>query len=89
MWEITAEPLNDANYEFYIEAEDQAGNVTTSTNLPLTIAEQYGYELDPITGVVTLHGEDGIRDVVTVSLDTRCSEPRGDLGSADDSRLPR
>ena len=36
----------------------------------MTVAERYGYELDPITGVVTLHCEDGIRDVVTVVFDT-------------------
>ncbi|MDD4266796.1 MAG: Ig-like domain-containing protein [Thermoguttaceae bacterium] len=70
VWEITAEPLNDDDYVFVATAEDLAGNVSPpSEDLPLTVAEFYGFFVDPVTGALIVHGEAGEADLFEVSLD--------------------
>jgi len=69
-WQITATPLQDDNYVFTAEAEDLAGNVSPpSPDLPITVAENYGFRVDPITGALLFYGEDGVGDEIVLSLD--------------------
>jgi uncharacterized linocin/CFP29 family protein len=71
VWEITTEPLKDDNYVFVATAEDLAGNVSQpSEDLPLTLAEFYGFFVDPVTGALIVHGEAGEADLFEISLDT-------------------
>ena len=56
-WEITSEPLKDGNYDFTTTLEDLAGNISQPSDpLALTIAFQYGFIVDPITGCCHLPG---------------------------------
>jgi len=68
-WEITSLPLNEDNYVFTAETEDQAGNVSPlSDPVALTVAPNYGFRVDPITRAVTVYGEDAVADVITLSI---------------------
>ncbi|MCU0878232.1 MAG: Ig-like domain-containing protein, partial [Pirellulaceae bacterium] len=89
-WEITVEPLNDDNYEFTTVLEDAAGNISApSAATPLTIAFQYGFYIDPLTGGVIFQGEDGVRDVVIVQLDAGGTNLIVDWSQPDALPVPR
>ncbi len=69
LWEITSEPLVDDNYVFTAVLENASGQLSgPSDPLPVTVAAEFGFFLDPITGSLIFKGEDGANDEVTLSI---------------------